>query len=85
MTSLIAASPEAIATVRAINRGDFTDPIRAGVQLKAAVEIMQRTGYPAALKVEPPSKGGPGELTDFTALSMPEIIERQRQMLERKA
>ncbi len=85
VTSLIAASPEAIATVRAINRGDFTDPIRAGVQLKAAVEIMQRTGYPAALKVEPPSKGGPGELTDFTALSMPEIIERQRQMLERKA
>ena len=73
VTSLIAASPEAIATVR------------AGVQLKAAVEIMQRTGYPAAAKVaitsEPPEQDRP----DYTALPMAELIERQRKMLERKA
>ncbi len=85
VTSLIAGGPEAIATVRAITRGEFTDPIRAGVQLKVAIAILGRVGYPSTVKVLPPGTGTPEDRPDFSALSMAEIIERQRKMLERGA
>ncbi len=82
VTSLVAASPEAIQALREVARGEG-DPLTMGHRVKAAVAILDRTGYPATAKLvlgEATSQEQP----DYTTLDMNEIIERQRKMLERK-
>ncbi len=84
VTSLIAGGPEAIQALREVTRGEG-DPLTMGHRVKAAVAILDRTGYPTAVKVVPPGNEGAGDLPDYTALPMAELIERQRRILERKA
>ncbi len=82
VTSLVAASPEAIQALREVARGEG-DPLTMGHRVKAAVAILDRTGYPATAKLVL-GEATRQEPTDFSALSMEEIIERQRTMLAPK-
>ncbi len=87
VASLIAGSPEAIQALREVARGDF--PVSAAgwaaARVKAAEAILQRTGYPVAVKVAPSDAGRVDDRPDYAALSMAELIERQRRILERGA
>lgn len=80
VTSLLAGAPEAILALREVARGEG-DPLKMGHRVKAAVAILDRTGYPATMTATPPQDDA-GKQTDLSALSMAEIIERQRQLLE---
>ncbi len=84
VTSLIAGAPEAIQALREVARGEG-DPLTMGHRVKAAVAILDRTGYPATVAVTPPGNHGTPEPTDLSALTLAEIIERQRQLLEQGA
>ncbi len=87
VASLIAGSPEAVQALREVARGDFPASAAgwAAARVKAAEAILQRTGYPTAAKVAPSSNDGTAERPDYAALSMAELIERQRRILERSA
>ncbi len=85
VASLIAGSPEAVQALREVARGDFPASAAgwAAARVKAAEAILQRTGYPAAVKVAPADVPSAGDSPDYAALSMAELIERQRRILER--
>ncbi len=87
VASLIAGSPEAVQALREVARGDFPASAAgwAAARVKAAEAILQRTGYPAAVKVAPSDAGSVNDRPDYAALSMAELIERQRRILERGA
>ena len=87
VASLIAGSPEAVQALREVARGDFPASAAgwAAARVKAAEAILQRTGYPAAVKVAPSDTGSTVDRPDYGALSMAELIERQRRILERGA
>ena len=68
-------------------RGDFpaSGAGWAAARVKVAEAILQRTGYPAAVKVAPSDTTSAADHPDYAALSMAELIEHQRRILERSA
>ena len=84
VASLISGSPEAVQALREVARGDFPASAAgwAAARVKAAEAILQRTGYPAAIKVAPSDAGSADDRPDYAALSTAELIERQRRILE---
>ncbi len=85
VASLIAGSPEAVQALREVARGDFPAAAAgwATARVKAAEAILQRTGYPATVKVDLPNTASAAEQIDYASLSTDELIERQRKMLVR--